>query len=69
MKTQIRSSERGQVLALVALALFGFAGLVASAIDGGNTFPGRRWNQNMEQIHLPAQTRRDICASARISMR
>lgn len=41
-----RSTQRGQALILVALAVVGLVGFTALAIDGGNIFSDRRHSQN-----------------------
>jgi len=43
---QTKSSERGQALVLIALAITGLIGITALAIDGGNAFLDRRTAQN-----------------------
>lgn len=45
MKKQ-RSTQRGQALILIALAVVGLVGFTALAIDGGNVFSDRRHSQN-----------------------
>jgi hypothetical protein len=40
------STERGQVLILIAIGIVGIIGLVALAVDGGNAFADRRAAQN-----------------------
>ena len=42
----IRKSERGQALILIALAIIGLLGLTALAVDGGVTYSDRRKAQN-----------------------
>ena len=45
MKTQ-HSSERGQVLVIIALAMFGLIGMTGLAIDGSRAYSDRRQAQN-----------------------
>jgi len=45
MKTQ-HSSERGQVLVIIALAMFGLIGMTGLAIDGSRAYSDRRHAQN-----------------------
>lgn len=46
MKKLFGSSENGQVLVLLVLAIFALIGFVALAIDGGNMYSSRRTAQN-----------------------
>lgn len=55
-----RSSQRGQVLILVALAIFVLVGAVALAVDGGNLYAERRKMQNAADAGALAGAN-DIC--------
>lgn len=46
MKTNIRKSERGQILILLTLAFVVILGFTALAIDGGMVFADRRYDQS-----------------------
>jgi len=43
---QVKTSERGQALVLIALAIIGLIGITALVVDGGNAFLDRRAAQN-----------------------
>ena len=43
---QIRTSERGQILVLLVLAMIGMLGLTALAVDGGMVYADRRYMQS-----------------------
>lgn len=43
---QIRTSERGQILVLLVLAMVGMLGLTALAVDGGMVYADRRYMQS-----------------------
>ena len=46
MKTQTRSSERGQALVLIVLAMIVLLGFTALAVDGSMVYSDRRYVQN-----------------------